>query len=458
MTPNTMSRMAALAMLAATPVLNEAQAQGPAPDELRGIREAIERQQQQIRSQAERLARQERLIEGQARELAALRGGRGGAAAPDVATPGRRAGAAGTDTGRAPAGTAVVAPAAVGAAGVDPTSRGPSTAEEAAQVARRNEQRVLGTDPTLARVGGVLTPRGALSVEPSLDYFYGENIRATVNGFTIVPGITLGSVDITRATRRATTAAVTLRYGVTDRFEVNARVPYVFRNDTIQTGPSDTNAQPIIVSPTGNGIGDVEFGASYQINAGLADWPVFIANLRVKSDTGRSPFEVPIFTVNSPQGSFLRGIERELPTGTGFWSIEPGVTVAWAADPAVFFGGIRYIWNIGRDVDVQDPAGGPARRTNLDPGDGIGINFGVGFALNERASLSLGYEHVFVRRSRQEGQDIAGSSADIGTFNFGLSYRVSNSVSVNLGVGIGVTEGAPDTRIILRVPIRLNLI
>ncbi|WP_137127770.1 outer membrane protein [Roseomonas sp. HF4] len=446
MSGKTKAGYVALALLAGAIPSGGAFAQGVSAEELRAFRAALERQQQQLREQSDRLARQERLIQAQSREIETLRGAVG-------APPSRRTAAA----QRAPAAAPVVVPAPAGTQPAE-APRGPSTAAEAAQVARREEQRVLGTDPTLARVGGVLTPRGALSVEPTLEYLYGENIQATVNGFSIVPGITFGSVDIRRSTRRAATAAVTLRYGVTDRFEINTRIPYVFRNDTIETGPSDITAQPIVIDPSGDGLGDIEFGASYQINAGLADWPIFIANLRVKSDTGRSPFEVPIYTVNDIQGGFLRGLERELPTGTGFWSVEPGITVAWASDPAVFFGGLRYIWNIARDVDVQDPAGGPSRRLNLDPGDGIGLNFGVGFALNERTSISLGYEHIFVFRSSQEGQSIAGSSTDIGTFNFGLSYRASEAVSVNLGVGIGVTEGAPDARLILRVPVRFNLI
>lgn len=441
-------RILALALMAGAASPGDAAAQGVGAEELHAFRAALERQQQQLREQSERLARQERLIDAQSREIEMLRGAVG-------APPARRPAA----TPRGPAAPVVVpAPAPAPVPGTAGAQGGPSSATEAAQAVRREEQRVLGTDPTLARVGGVLTPRGALSVEPTLEYLYGENIQATVNGFSIVPGITFGSVDIRRSTRRALTAAFTLRYGITDRFEVNARVPYIFRNDTIETGPSDVNAQPIVIDPSGDGIGDIEFGASYQINAGLADWPIFIANLRVKSDTGRSPFEVPIYTVNDIQGGFLRGLERELPTGTGFWSVEPGITVAWASDPAVFFGGIRYIWNIARDVDVQDPAGGPSRRLNLDPGDAVGINFGVGFALNERTSISLGYEHIFVFRSSQEGQSIAGSSTDIGTFNFGLSYRASDAVSINLGVGIGVTEGAPDARLILRVPVRFNLI
>jgi hypothetical protein len=303
----------------------------------------------------------------------------------------------------------------------------------------------------------VLTPRGMFALEPSYEYFYAQNTQAIVNGFTIIPGITFGTVDIRQSTQRGNLGAVTLRYGVTDRMEVNLRVPWLSQSDTIQTAPADTNAQPITIGPTGSGLGDIEFGTSYQINDGLNDWPVFIANLRVKSDSGRSPFDVPIYTINDPQGGFTRGLPKELPTGTGFWAIDPGLTVAWASDPAVFFGSLRYIWNIARDVDIQDSAGGAPTRTNLDPGDGVGINFGVGFSLNEKSSISISYEHVRISASRSDGRKITGSDYDTGTFNFGLSYRVSDRMSVNLGVGIGVTDQTPDTRIILRVPIRFSL-
>ena len=338
-----------------------------------------------------------------------------------------------------------------------PTAQTASTAAEAAAAQQQEQQRVISTDPTLARVGGVLTPRGMFALEPSYEYFYAQNTQAIVNGFTIIPGITFGTVDIRQSTQRGNLGAVTLRYGVTDRMEVNVRVPWLSQSDTIQTAPADTNAQPITIGPTGSGLGDIEFGTSYQINDGLNDWPVFIANLRVKSDSGRSPFDVPIYTINDPQGGFTRGLPKELPTGTGFWAIDPGLTVAWASDPAVFFGSLRYIWNIARDVDIQDSAGGAPTRTNLDPGDGVGINFGVGFSLNEKSSISISYEHVRISASRSDGRKITGSDYDTGTFNFGLSYRVSDRMSVNLGVGIGVTDQTPDTRVILRVPIRFSL-
>lgn len=434
-------------------------AQAASSDDLRQLREMFERQQRQIQDQAAQLSRQQRLIDAQAREIEGLRRSvgaprRGSAqAAPPPAPETRQVQAAPAAAGAAAAGAAAAGPPQ-GA----PNGQRPSTAAEAEAARRQEQQRVLATDPTLARVGGVLTPRGAISIEPEINYLYSQNTVAAVNGFSIIPGITFGTVDVRRSIERATIAALTLRYGVTDRFEINARIPYVYRSDTIQTSPADITAQPITIGPTGNGLGDIELGASYQINAGLQDWPVFIANLRVKSDTGTSPFEVPIYTINDPQGGFLRGLTRELATGTGFWSVEPGVTVAWATDPAVFFGGLRYIWNIGRTVDIQDPAGGPATPTKLDPGDGIGMNFGVGFALNERTSLSLGYEQVWVFSSSASGSRIPGSGLDIGSFNFGLSYRASESTSFNLGVQIGTTESAPAARLIFRVPIRFNLL
>lgn len=427
-----------------------------ATEALHELRAMLEQQRRRLEEQGAQLVRQQRLIEAQAREIEGLR--RALPAPARAAAPPRPSAVASPSPPPAPTVAAPAAPAAppaVTAAPRDPQA--PSTAAEAAAARRREEQRVLATDPTLARVGGVLTPRGMVSVETSLEYNYAQSTQAVVNGFSIIPGITFGTVDIRRATRRTAIAALTLRYGITDRLEVNARIPWVYRSDTIQTAPADISASPITIGPTGSGLGDIEFGASYQLNSGLDDWPVFVANLRVKSDTGRSPFEVPIYLVSDPRGGFLRGLERELPTGTGFWSIEPGITVAWASDPAVFFGGARYIWNIGRTVGLQDPTGGPAVPTSLDPGDGIGLNFGVGFALNERTSLSLGYDHVFVLSSRAGGRSIPGSGLDIGSFNFGLSYRASDRVSVSLGASVGATENAPSARIILRVPIRFSL-
>jgi hypothetical protein len=71
-----------------------------------------------------------------------------------------------------------------------PATQTASTAAEAASAQQQEQQRVISTDPTLARVGGVLTPRGMFALEPSYEYFYAQNTQTIVNGFTIIPGIT----------------------------------------------------------------------------------------------------------------------------------------------------------------------------------------------------------------------------------------------------------------------------
>lgn len=433
-------------------------------DSIEALRRAVELQGQRLAEQQELLRNQQSQIEAQARDLERLRNAR---AVRPAAAPSGGAGAAGAPGAALPVAAPSVAarpaqpavpPAAAPSGGSVPGGSAPIGSADAQVQQRREEARILQTDPGLARTGGVLTPRGVLSLEPAGEYSTFSQSRAFVSGFTIIPGITFGSVDIREVQRRTLSGSATVRLGVTDRLEVNARVPYLYRFDTTTTQAADTNAAPITINPTGSGIGDVEFGGSYQINTPSEGAPIFIGNLRLKANTGRSPFEVPIYTSqDTNQGNFLRGLERELPTGTGFWTIEPGLTMAVPVDPAVLFLSARYLWNLSNTVSVQNPSGGARTRVNIDPGDGIGLNFGIGIALNETTSFSMGYEHVHVLPSYSNGRRVAASTADIGTFNFGLSYRLSERLSINLGFGIGATAAAPDMRFIVRVPYRFNL-
>src|SRR6185295_9692462 len=106
-----------------------------------------------------------------------------------------------------------------------------------------------------------------------------------------------------------------------------------------------------------------------------------------KSDTGTGPFDVPI-DENS-------GLEKELPTGSGFWAVQPSLSWIAPSDPAVFFGNFSYLWSLERDTN--------ARFGRIDPGDAIGVSLGGAVGLNERTSLSLGYEHYVVLNTKQNG-------------------------------------------------------
>ena len=83
----------------------------------------------------------------------------------------------------------------------------------------------METAPSLSTVGGVLTPKGQIVIDPSIEYDYWSQNQLGVNGFQIIPGITFGNIFVTRFEQNITTAAVTLRGGVTDRLELECQDP-----------------------------------------------------------------------------------------------------------------------------------------------------------------------------------------------------------------------------------------
>ncbi len=289
--------------------------------------------------------------------------------------------------------------------------------------------------------GGVLTPQGRLVVEPSIEYLHDSNDRVVVEGFTIIPALVIGSIDVRKVDRDTLIGSLSARYGITSRLEADIKVPYVRREDTTTAREIGTGASSDIVTKvSGDGIGDVTFGGHYQINDGMGGWPFFIGNLRVKAPTGKDPFEVD-FTEN--------GLQAELPTGTGFWAVEPSLTFIKPSDPVVWFGNIKYLANLPRDL------GGTLG--DLDPGDAIGVSVGLGFGVNRETSFSLGWEQQIIFESTQNGTKISGSSLDIGTFLLGMTYRINNKTSLNLTFQAGVTDDATDMRVQLRVPFSFDL-
>jgi len=139
-----------------------------------------------------------------------------------------------------------------------------------------------------------LTPKGQIVIDPSIEYDYWAQNQLGVNGFQIIPGIFFGNVFATRFEQNITTAAVTLRGGVTDRLELNAKIPFVYNTgSTTSLIPVGPNAQILSVGANGAGIGDVQGGASYQFNSGENGWPIFVGNFLFKTVTGTSPFHWP---------------------------------------------------------------------------------------------------------------------------------------------------------------------
>lgn len=261
-----------------------------------------------------------------------------------------------------------------------------------------------------------------------------------------------------RVEQNVATAAVTARMGLTDRWELNARVPYLYNaTATSSSVASGSNAQLLSTGASNTATGDIQAGASYQVNAGLEDWPIFIGNLTLKSATGVSPYDVPIYTTNDPNGGFLAGIQRRTATGTGFYSFTPSLTVIYPTAPGTLFANLLYTNSIGRRVQLRSASGGPSMTLDLTPGQVVGLTAGIGFALNERASLSLSYQQQHVFEASQNGQVLRGSAYNFGSFNFGVGYELSERTRVNANVAIGLGPNTPAARLLIEVPYRFSL-
>ena len=339
-----------------------------------------------------------------------------------------------------PAGYTTAGPGATQVAGAH-TQR--AQAEEAAPTQPAEPERRPEILTGIAERGGVLTPAGTLIVEPSVEYVHDSSDRVVIEGFAVLPAILIGSIDVRRVDRDSLFGAITGRYGITDRIEIDAKVPYVYREDrTLAREIAVESTAATVTEVTGHGLGDVQLGAHYQINSGTGGWPFFIANLRIKAPTGEDPFEVDVDDET--------GLQTELPTGTGFWSVEPSVTFITRSDPVVWWGNVKFLWNVERDI-----GGGFG---TINPGNAVGSTVGIGFGVNPDTSFSLGWEHVFVFESKQDGRTIEGTDLQLGSFLLGLSYRLSQRVTINLTFQAGVTDDATDTRLLLRVPIRLSLL
>lgn len=303
---------------------------------------------------------------------------------------------------------------------------------------------------------GILTPKGRFVLEPSLQYSYSSSNRVALVGYTIIPSLLIGLVDVREVRRNTVTGAVSTRYGLSNRMELEAKLPYVYRSDsTVSRELFQGTSNDRVFSTSGQSIGDIEFGARYQLNEGGANQPYYIGSMRFKTRTGKDPFEVVTDCVTRCVGNTTgTGLPIDQPTGSGFYSLQAGLSFLFPSDPAVFFGGINYTYNFKRSGVSRLVLNGEREFLgDVKSGDVIGINFGMGLALNDRSSFSMGVDLNSVDRSRLNGVPLATSvRTQLASLLLGYSYRYSDKTAFSVTVGAGLTRDTPDLSINLRIP------
>ncbi len=289
----------------------------------------------------------------------------------------------------------------------------------------------------------VLLKRHQIEVENTLSYIYYSANQIYLNSFAILDPVflTLGKFGIETNRRHIFVDNIALRYGILDNLQFEVNIPFMYRNE--RASKTGTNEE---ITRDKFGLGDVSFALSYQPLRETGKRPAFITSISYKTTTGKSPFK-------------LSDPKKELPTGSGYNSIKLGINMVKTIDPVVVFGGLAYSFN--QDVSVNKLICGDAGCGYLEkvyPGDTISINLGFAYALSYNFSMNFQYlqDYTFTTKSKVNGNkfSVANSTLNSASFKIGTGWAISNRLSVNVGLSIGMTSDSPDYNLEIRIPYR----
>ncbi len=300
------------------------------------------------------------------------------------------------------------------------------------------------TDQLLVEAGGILLPPGTLQIEPGVEYTFSDNDAIGINGFSVFEAIVIGNISVDEVQRDIVRSSITARLGVYDRVQIDTFIPYIYRNDTVTDGVGTAGADDY--DTNGHGIGDIQFGVSVQPVFAQGMIPDVILRTRASFPTGRDAFGIDTKTLQRDDGS-TQQVLTDAPTGSGFYSRENSMTMVWASDPVVFFGGGGYRINFEDTKNGQD----------VNPGNSFNFFGGMNVALNESVSLNLSFTDQITEKTSVDGDRQPASQFNDGRVVLGASVGLADNINLLLATAAGVTDEAPDFQFSVSLPITMSV-
>jgi len=260
------------------------------------------------------------------------------------------------------------------------------------------------------------TPQFLRQVTPLLrsgqcQFDYGMVYALQETNFPALEGSNLVRTDVRR---RAWFTPLAVRYGWTDRVQLFLNLPIGW-SDTELANPLTDESRSV------GGLGDATFGMT--------------ALLRRDPSSGRST----IGTVRAvaPTGEALNPLVLESSgLGNGVW--RRGADLLWVQplDPVILFYGLGYTYSF--ESRFGD--------TNVRLGQQFSYNFGLGFAANERVTLSTAVLGAYLDETETDGQNLAGT--DIEPIRVRLAATIAERRRlVEPFVTFGLTDTAPSVEL-----------
>jgi len=280
----------------------------------------------------------------------------------------------------------------------------------------------------------VLLRKGQLEIEPTLTYAYSSNNNLSIDGFALLPIFVVGQIQSERVRRTVLAPAVSVSYGLLDNLQMEAEVPFRYRLDELTLSNNQQQRADRV------GLGDIRIGLATQLHRqGIGKMADVIGNLNLFIPTGDDPFSYN-------QDNLA---DKDIPLGSGFWSLGGGFTTIMASDPAILFGSISGMYNFSRGT------GGRVLKGRVHPGKSIGYNLGLALALNYQLTINLQVQHSFTFRTKVEGVNLNNSSLNDARFLIGWAWAYNPNRSLQLSIGSGLTEDAPDLLLRVSMPLKL---
>jgi hypothetical protein len=270
-----------------------------------------------------------------------------------------------------------------------------------------------------------LIRRNQLSVTYDLSYAYvGEERIVTdlANGST-----TLFNIENTSS--HTVTNTFSADYGLLDNLTGNVTLPLISRY-------SDNN----LSNGISNSLGDLSLGARWQPFEARRDTPNLTVTTNARLPTGRSPFKI------------IAGSGEA--TGSGVGAFSAGLNVNKIVDPVALFGSLNFTASLPAKHLYQ--VNGTRILTRVQPGNSVGFGMGFAYALSYGISTTISFQEAISAGSKLRFADGLEAKTHMQTssiLNMGLGYRVSPKTTVNVSVGIGLTQDSPQFTIGMNLPL-----
>lgn len=277
---------------------------------------------------------------------------------------------------------------------------------------------------TLTAEGALLLPPGRIEIEPSVRYERdeGEDFRGVDDdGDGILDDFGVLDLDSDEVE-----LGLDLRLGLPLNAQLEVGLPYRFVSTE---ATSDFALGRRTDSDSDNGIGDVRIGLAATVLREEAWRPDVIARVTWDTATGRESDAL----------------------GASFNEVRGSLTFLKRQDPLAFVGSVFYETVFSRDGVPGFPAD-----ADVDPGDSYGFGLTANLAASPETSLSLGFQQSFSQDTEVDGRSVSNSGTNQAVLTLGASSILGDGVLLNVTLGAGLTDDAPDYFIRVGLPIRLG--